>query len=330
LPALDPQSRVDPFPTVKGVVDARHVKAAFVEVIKVLGMGLMSSFDKGVELGGTRGKNEEADALGRTSLLELRLKLATPVHLDGFHREWHASGQAVQEGRGGLGGRSRVGLDHVPARNHIPGCEVLERHPRHGPHVQCVHLHQIARLGDTVVLGFAGRINPPSCPPVQARLPPRRFVQPSQGFQALQYPAHRRGRSLPPLSLQQDQQGLFPPTGVLFPQPVDGGYQVLTPQRSAHPLGPPATFFQPTQAIPSDPLLPPIQGRPRHSHNTSCLRSGEATLVHRLPSLDQPQAFLSLGTEFHGRMAGDAEERPGVSYNAHRDRPLRGVGAPQG
>jgi len=37
-------------PSVECLVDARHVKAAFVEVIRVLGMGLMSSFDKRVEL----------------------------------------------------------------------------------------------------------------------------------------------------------------------------------------------------------------------------------------------------------------------------------------
>jgi len=43
--------------------------------------------------------------------------------------------QGSEELGGGLGGSARVRLDHIPARDHVAGGELLEGHARHGAHV---------------------------------------------------------------------------------------------------------------------------------------------------------------------------------------------------
>lgn len=48
-----------------------------------------------------------------------------------------------------------VGLDHVPARNHVAGCELFEDHAGQRTHVQGIEPGPGGGLGHGVLLGFA-------------------------------------------------------------------------------------------------------------------------------------------------------------------------------
>jgi hypothetical protein len=63
-----------------------------------------------------------------------------------------------------------VSLNHIPTRDHVAGGELLEDYARQGTHVEGVHLHQVSKPGNRVLLGFAdgvraGGRGPDGCRP---------------------------------------------------------------------------------------------------------------------------------------------------------------------
>ena len=48
-----------------------------------------------------------------------------------------------------------MGLQYVPAGDHVPGSEVLEDNPWEWPNVQGVHLHQVPGFLHLIPLGLA-------------------------------------------------------------------------------------------------------------------------------------------------------------------------------
>jgi len=88
-------------------------------------------------------------------LLKLSHELTTPIHLDCFDLERHTLLDKFQVLAGIIGSSSLACLQHIPAGDHISRGEVFEVHARYEADIQCVYLHHIPGLLDTIVLGFA-------------------------------------------------------------------------------------------------------------------------------------------------------------------------------
>ena len=118
-------------------------------------MSPLGALDRAVELGRSRWQNEQAQAALLAGLLEVGGELGTAIHLQSTDGKGHAVQQGFQELGSGRGGGPRVGLDDVPARDHIAGGELLEDYARQGTRIKSIDLDEVSRPGNRVLLGFA-------------------------------------------------------------------------------------------------------------------------------------------------------------------------------
>ena len=109
-------------------------------------MGAVGAFDGAVEFGRARGQHEQVQAALLAGLFELGGELGAAIDLHRANGKGHAVLQGVEELGGGWGGGAGVGLDHIPARDHIAGGELFEDHARHRTHVQSIDFDQVAGL----------------------------------------------------------------------------------------------------------------------------------------------------------------------------------------
>ncbi len=146
---------VDFFPMAEFAVEFFHLQRAGCDLVELLGVGAVGAFDGAVEFGRTWRQDEQMEAALLAGLFELGGKLRAAIDLDGANGKGHAVLQGVEELRGGLGGRTRMSLNYVPARNHIARGELFEDHPGNGTDVQGIDFDQVARLRSRVLLGFS-------------------------------------------------------------------------------------------------------------------------------------------------------------------------------
>ena len=130
--------------------------------------------------------------------------------------------QGIEELRSGRGGGAGVGLNDIPARDHIASGELFENYARQKTHVHGVDLNQVARLAHRVLLGFAHRVGTGTQrPPRSGRTGARRFHQPTLPLEVDENaPQHRSGdRDL--LAAEQHGQLIFAPARKLQTQSQD-------------------------------------------------------------------------------------------------------------
>ena len=104
-----------------------------------------------------------------TGLFELGGELRAAIDLHSANGKRHAVQQSFQELSGVLSGGSAVGLDHVPARDHIAGGELFEDHAGHRAHLQGIDLDEVTRLGNRILLGFAHGVGTDAQCPARSR-----------------------------------------------------------------------------------------------------------------------------------------------------------------
>jgi len=150
-----PHRVVDPLPLSQLAVEFLHLQRAGRDLIKLLGVSPLGALDRAVELGRSRWQNEQAQAALLAGLLEVGSELGTAIHLQSTDGKGHAVQQGFQELGSGRGGGPRVGLDDVPARDHIAGGELLEDYARQGTRIKSIDLDEVSRPGNRVLLGFA-------------------------------------------------------------------------------------------------------------------------------------------------------------------------------
>jgi len=154
-----------------------------------------------------------------TGLLELGGKLRAPIDLQSADGEGHAELQGVEELVGGLGGGAGVGLNHIPARVHVAGGELLEDHTRQRAHVAGIDFDQIARARHGVLLGFADGIGSGAESAAAAGdAAAGRLDQPALPFQLAENAAHHGDRNRRLLAVEQNRQLVFAPAGELATQ----------------------------------------------------------------------------------------------------------------
>lgn len=151
---------VDFFPLAEFTIEFFHLQRAGSDLIELLGVGAVGAFDGAVEFRRTWWKYEQAQAALLTGGFELGGELAAAIDLHRANGKGHAVQHGLEELGGGEGGGASVGLNHVPARDHIAGGELFEDHAGQGTHVESIDLHQIAGPGNRVLLGFADGIGP--------------------------------------------------------------------------------------------------------------------------------------------------------------------------
>jgi len=202
-------------PSAEFAIQLFHLQGTNRDLVELVGVGAVGAFDGAVEFGGAGRKHEQAQAAPLTSRFELGGELASAIDLQCTNREGHAVQQGLQKLRGGLGGGARVGLNHVPARNHVAGGELLDDHAGQGTHVQGIDLDQIAGPGNRVLLGFADGIG--TCPQNAATAGNAAagcFDQLALPPQLAEDAAHHRSRDRQLLLADQDGKLVLAPAGI--------------------------------------------------------------------------------------------------------------------
>ena len=181
---------VDALPRLQLLIEGRDLQGALRDFIELLPMGALGPLDAAVEFGRAGGGSTNSfnprcwQASSKTAAnLPTAGRLTAAIDLQSSQREGQALLQGVEEAGGGAGGGSAVDLDHVPAADHSASRKVLEDHTRQRPQLQGIDLHQVPRLGDTVILGLTHGVGPPPATPVRADRPAGRFHQPTARFE---------------------------------------------------------------------------------------------------------------------------------------------------
>src|SRR5208283_2170320 len=98
-----------------------HFQRAGGDLVELLGVGAVGTFDSAIEFGRARGQNKQVQSALQTSLLELGSELRAAVDLYGANGEGHAVLQGIKELSCGLRGGASVCLEDIPARDHVAG-----------------------------------------------------------------------------------------------------------------------------------------------------------------------------------------------------------------
>jgi hypothetical protein len=106
----------------------------------------LGALDCAVELGRAGRQDKQLQAARLASVFKGGGEFAAAVDLQGVHGEGQAVEERLEELRGDPRGGPAVGLDPVPARDHVARGELLDDHARHRAHLQGVDLDQIAGL----------------------------------------------------------------------------------------------------------------------------------------------------------------------------------------
>jgi len=138
---VGPDGVVDAFPLSELSVERLNGPGALGHLIELLGMGPLRPLDRAIELGAFRGQHEQADPAALALRFKGREEFGAPIHLDGPDGEGHARLHAIQKLHGEGGGGPAMGLQDIPARDHVAGGELFEEDPGHGPEIEGVELN---------------------------------------------------------------------------------------------------------------------------------------------------------------------------------------------
>ncbi len=150
-------------------------------------------------------------------------------------------------------------VQDVPPRDHIPGREVLQYHPRQGTQVRGIHLHQVPRLLGRIPLGLTHPIGPGPLPPPGGDQPQGLPKKPS-ALQVAEDTPHHGGGDPPAFLTQQHHQLILPPARVGLPEPQHRLYQLWAPGGPAQPLGSTGVVLQGPQVPGIVAPLPAVEG----------------------------------------------------------------------
>ncbi len=125
----------DLFPLSLGRAEGGEVEVAGIGLVELFGVRALCAFDATIELRRAGRQDEEANPPLPARLFEQGRKLTASVHLKRGNAKGHAGGERVEEAGGGHGGRSGIGLDHIPPRDDIAGSELFEDETRQWPDV---------------------------------------------------------------------------------------------------------------------------------------------------------------------------------------------------
>ncbi len=98
------------FPLAQFAVEFFHLQGTNRDLVELLGVGAVGTFDRAIEFGRARGKDEQAQAALLTGGFELGGELAAAVDLHRTDGKGHAVQQGVEELSSGRGGGASVGL----------------------------------------------------------------------------------------------------------------------------------------------------------------------------------------------------------------------------
>ena len=149
-------------------------------------------------------------------LLELGGELGAAIDLQSAGRKGHAVLQSVEELGGGWGRGAAVGLNDIPAGDHVTSGELSR--PVSAAHREC-QLAPNRQCGDRILLGFAHGIGPRPRRPARSRHPTaRRFHQPALAFEMGKNTTRHGGLDRQLFLAQQHRQLVLAPAGKLQPQ----------------------------------------------------------------------------------------------------------------
>jgi hypothetical protein len=205
---------IDLFPLAELTIEFFHLQRARGDLVELLGVGAVGALDGAVEFGRTGRKHEQMEATLLAGEFKLGGELGTAIDLHGADGEGHAVLQRVEELSRGLGGGAGVGLNHVPAGDHVTGGELFEDDAGYGTHVQGIDFDQIAGAGDRVLFGFAHGVGTGAQGAARSRnTGAGRFDQAALLLQLRENAAHHGSRNRHALAAQEHGEFVLAPAG---------------------------------------------------------------------------------------------------------------------
>ena len=253
---------VDAFPSPEIAIEGGELERVGDNRIELLGMGTLGAFDPAIELGRAGRQDEQAQAALLAGPFELGGELAAAVDLDGPQRERHSLFKRIEERARCEGGGPPMRFDDVPARDDIAAGKVFHYHAREGTHLKRVHLHQVSRPFDAVILGLPNRVRARSRTSADLHSIPKWLDQPASGFQVSQDATYLRGRNPAALPAEEHDQLVFAPARVRDPQPQDLLNLPCCPGRSSSPVRAVGTILQARQVLGIIATPPAVESLP--------------------------------------------------------------------
>src|SRR3990172_5418959 len=180
-------------------------------VVELLLVGPLGTLDVAVELGRARRKDEEFDAALAAGVLELGHELGAAVDLDRPHGGGHALADGIQEAGRGVSRGVAMCLQDLPAGEDVAGGEVLEREPGEEGDVSGVHLDDGAGVIRQILFGLSDAVWTQEGTARMPGISAGGFNQPAGLLEVSQDAADHRGRALPALVAEQDDELVLAP-----------------------------------------------------------------------------------------------------------------------
>ena len=253
---------VDFVPFLQLLIVVLHFKGDILDLIKLYPMCFIGALHIALQLRSSRGDDKEPEPPLPAGLFEVLFKLRSAIDLDGLEREGELPLHILEELSRGEAGGVPVGPGHIPARDKIPGAELPAAVIALKPDLKRVHLDEVPGSCDPVSLGLSYGVArlPAAFPGLPGLADVKRFHQHSPRFEPFHDAAYRGGRDPDPLSPQEDDELVLPPSGILSPELEDLGFNRDRGQGFADVVGPSAGCFQGGQVIRVEPVLPAVEG----------------------------------------------------------------------
>src|SRR3990172_312547 len=288
---------VDILPSAKKLVDLGERGGRCKAVVELLLVSTLGTLDVAVELGRARWKDKEFDAARAAGVLELGHELGAAVDLDRSDREGHALEDRIQEAGRGVSRGAAMCLQDLPAGEDVAGGEVLEREPGEEGDVSGVHLDDGAGVIRQVLFGLSDAVWTQEGTARMPGISAGGFNQPAGLLEVSQDAADHRGRALPALVAEQDDELVLAPAWGKLPQLQDGVLQTLRPRRRPDVVGPVAPVLQTTRPVPLEAPKPAIERIARDAEVSAAERSVPFVLLiprhHAQPVLSLPGELKS-------------------------------------
>jgi len=140
---VGPDGVTDLIPLFELLIMLLHFQADVLDLIKFHPMGLVGALHIALQLGSSRGDDEEPDPPLPAGLFKVLFKLRAAIDLDGLDREGELLFHILEElGRGEAWGPS-IGVSDIPARDKIPRAELPTAIVTLKPELKGVHLDEV-------------------------------------------------------------------------------------------------------------------------------------------------------------------------------------------
>src|SRR5579859_2694931 len=260
---------VDVLPATKLRIQLCDVPVFRYDLIELLVVSAMRSFDVAVQLGGTGREHEQRQVSLLASQFEFGGEFAAAIHLDCGDAERHAINQRIQKVSGSQRSGAFVNFQNIPARDHVASREVFQHHSARRPYLFGVELNQIPGLLYGPKTGLSSGPRSAAHLSATGRYPGGRFHQHAAMLQIAQDSPHHGGGEPKVFTAKQHDQLVLPPAGIFAPQRENRLALCHRPCRLAAPMRTVRAILQTGEIVRIITAPPAVERLPTNSKVTA-------------------------------------------------------------